>query len=61
MFQVLMFYCLNELVADMVVDPDVADAKSQNTQWVLVIVGRRAVADCVTEKKKQVTLKGSRT
>ena len=47
----LMFYCLDECVADMVVDPDAAHAKSEHTQRVLVIVGQRAVADCAKERR----------
>lgn len=60
MFEVLMFYCLDELVADMVVDPDAAHAKSEHTQRVLVIVGQRAMADCAKErrnKRNQIILK----
>lgn len=52
MFEVLMFYCLDKLVADMVVDPDAAHAKSEHTQRVLVIVGQRAVTDCIIGGKK---------
>lgn len=46
MFEVLMFCCLDELVADMVVDPDATRAKSEHAQRVLVIVGQRTLADC---------------
>lgn len=52
MRKMLMFYRLDELVADMVVDPDAARAKSEHAQRVLVIVGQRAVADCAKEEKK---------
>ncbi|KAF3850810.1 hypothetical protein F7725_012582 [Dissostichus mawsoni] len=36
LFELLMFCCLDEFVADMVVDPDAAHAKSEHTQRVLV-------------------------
>ncbi len=45
--EVLMFCGLDELVADMVVHPDATHAKSEHAQRVLVIVGQRALADCV--------------
>lgn len=44
MFKMSMFYRLYELVADVVVDPDVTHAKSQHTQRVLVIIGQGAVS-----------------
>lgn len=43
--------CFDELVADVVVDPDAAHAQRQHTQAVLVIVGQRAMADCEKERK----------
>lgn len=52
MFEVLMFYCLDELVGDMIVDSDAANAKSKHTQRVLVIVGQRAMADCGKREKE---------
>lgn len=56
MFEVLMFYCLDELVADMVVDPDATRAKSEHAQRVLVIVGQRTLADCTKGEKKETKL-----
>ena len=56
MCELPMFDGLDELVADMVVDPDAARAQSEHAQRVLVIVGQRAVADCVkTEEKLKET------
>lgn len=52
MFEVLVLYGLDELVADMVVDPDAAHAQRQYTQGVLVIVGQRALADCADKNQK---------
>lgn len=57
MSEVLMFYCLDELVADMVVDPDAANAKSKHTQRVLVIVGQRTVVTCEKEKRNKIIVK----
>lgn len=54
MFEVLIFCCFDELVADMVVDPYATHTESKHTQAVLVIVGQRAVADCKTKEKKQL-------
>lgn len=54
MFEVFHFYCLDELVADMVVDPDAAHAKSQHTKRVLVVVGQWAVADCPKEIRNKI-------
>lgn len=48
-----MFRCLDEPVADMVVDPDAAHAESEHAKRVLVIVGQRALADCVRGEKKE--------
>lgn len=42
-----MFDSLDELVADMVVDPDTAHAQSKHTQGVLVIISHRPMADCI--------------
>lgn len=46
MCEVPSLYCPDELVADMVVDPDVTHTKSKHSQRVLVIVGQSAVAGC---------------
>lgn len=57
MTQKLVLNCLDELVADMVVDPDATHTQSEHTQRVLVIVGQRPVGDCKrewrTKKKKK--------
>lgn len=53
MFEVLMFHCFNELVGDMVVDPDAVHTKGEHTQTVLVIIGQRAMADCVKKGKSR--------
>lgn len=59
MCEVIMFHCLDNLVADMMVDPDAARAQSEHAQRVLVIVGQRAVADCTKpgEEMRETTLK----
>lgn len=49
-FEGLVLCSLDELVGDMVVDPDAAHAKSENPQRVLVVVGQRALADCTDEE-----------
>lgn len=46
MLEVLVLSSVNELVGDVVVDPDAAHAKRENSQRVLVVVGQRASADC---------------
>lgn len=51
MFEHLMFYSFDELVGVMDVDPNASHTKSKHTQTVLVIVGQRAVTDCVWERK----------
>lgn len=59
MFELLMFCCFDELVGHMVVDPDAAHTESEHTQGVLVIVGQRAVADWMQERRSklnQITL-----
>lgn len=55
----VMFYCLDELVADMVVDPDATNTKSKHTQRVLVVVGQRALAHCENQKRKTIKSKTS--
>lgn len=50
MFEVFVFNCLDEFVADMVVDPDATCAKSEHSQGVLVIVSQRALADWIKER-----------
>lgn len=55
--EVPLVYCLDELVADMVVDPDAGNTKSKYTQRVLVIVGRRAVVICEKEKRNKSLVK----
>lgn len=56
MCEVLMFYSLDELVADMAVDPDTTRTQGEHSQRVLVIVSQRALADC-TKKKESSTVK----
>lgn len=46
-----MSYCFDEFVGDMIVDPDAANAQTEHTQRVLVIVGQRAVADCAKKRR----------
>lgn len=43
MFEKLMCYCLDDLVGDVVIDPDITHAKSKDAQRVLVIVGQWTV------------------
>lgn len=54
MVEVIVFYSLDELVADMVVDPEAARAKGKHSQRVLVIVGQRALADCTKESRDKI-------
>lgn len=56
MFEVLVFNCVDELVAHMVIDSDATCAKSKDAQRVLVIVGQRAVAVCTKGEKKKKKL-----
>lgn len=53
-FEVLVLCGLDELVGDMVVDPDIAHTERQHSQRVLVVVGQRAVADCTDEEGNQM-------
>lgn len=51
-----MFCGLDELVGDVVVDPDIAHTKGQHSQRVLVVVGQRAMADCAGEERSQMAV-----
>lgn len=51
MIEVVVFYGLDKLVADMVVYPDATHTQSEHTQRVLVIVGQRALADCIKGRR----------
>lgn len=53
MLEGLVLCSVNELAGDMVVDPDAAHAKCENSQRVLVVVGQRARADCMDEEGNQ--------
>lgn len=46
----LMFYSPDELVGDVVVDPDTTHALSKHTQGVLVKVSHRPLADCMKRR-----------
>lgn len=50
MLEGLVLCSVNELVGDVVVDPDAAHAQRENSQRVLVVVGQRASADCRDEE-----------
>lgn len=50
MSKALNFYSPDELVADMVVDPDATHAQSKYTQGVLVVVSHRLTADCMKRR-----------
>lgn len=50
MLKELMFYSPDELVGDVVVDPDTTHAQSKHTQGVLVIVSQRPTADCMKKR-----------
>lgn len=45
-----MFDSPDELVADMVVDPDTTHTQSKHTQGVLVIISNRPTADCIKRR-----------
>lgn len=55
MCESLMFNRLDELVADMVVDPDATRTQSEHSQRVLVIVSQRALADCTKRRKDKLS------
>lgn len=59
MLEVLVLCSVNELAGDVVVDPDAAHAKRENSQRVLVVVGQRARADCSDEEGNKPLFKST--
>lgn len=60
MFEMLTFHRFDELVGDMAVDSDATHTKSEHAQRVLVIVGQRAMADCIKGERNNRKLNSIR-